>query len=452
MSHRGRIAGGLASLALGVALSLTSALSLAGPRETHIPTFEAPATSQGDYRIGALDKLNITVFQNKDLTVEKMQVDAGGRILLPLVGGIAAAGKTTTELSDEIAARLAERYMQNPQVSVTVDEAVSQKVSVEGAVNEAGVFELKGRTSLLEAVARAKGANRYANLHHVTIIRNVEGAPHAATFDLAAIGLGKARNPEVVGNDIVVVEDFEGEDLLAWRRGGAPRTLRLQLPVKRVDQSDPNFMKTPFASSAEEPSAEADEVSPTAFSGGSLTAGIGREPLFAPTNPAATIDFAVYGRALLRRRWTVLATLIAALAIGVVVTLLTPPIYTAEATLQIDREPEKVVSRDEVTPADNLGEEFYQTQYGLLRSRALAERVAQSLGLLNDDAFIQAMKDENPAAAARTAARGHGRAAVVVGLLAATKASSPSGDRAWRRSRSAAPIRSFRRGSPTPSR
>ncbi len=164
------------------------------------------------YRIGALDRLNITVFQIKELTVQKMQVDASGQILLPLIGAVVARGKTTTELSNEIAARLEGRYLQSPQVSVTVDEAVSQKVSVEGAVNEAGVFELKGRTSLLEAVARAKGAAKNANLHRVTIIRNVDGTPRAATFDLAAIGRGTARNPEVLGNDVVIVDDSKGKN------------------------------------------------------------------------------------------------------------------------------------------------------------------------------------------------------------------------------------------------
>ena len=164
------------------------------------------------YRIGALDRLNITVFQIKELTVEKMQVDAGGQILLPLIGAVVARGKTTTELSDEIAGRLAGKYLQSPQVSVTVDEAVGQKVSVEGAVNEAGVFELKGRTSLLEAVARAKGGSKNANLHRVTIIRSVDGMPRAATFDLAAIGLGKARNPEVLGDDVVIVADSKGKN------------------------------------------------------------------------------------------------------------------------------------------------------------------------------------------------------------------------------------------------
>lgn len=98
---------------------------------------------------------------------------------------------------------------------MTVEEAVSQKVSVEGAVNEAGVFDLKGRTSLMEAVARAKGTSKTANLHRVTIVRAVNGAPHAATFDLAAIRAGRAGDPEILANDVVVVEDSRAKTL--WR-------------------------------------------------------------------------------------------------------------------------------------------------------------------------------------------------------------------------------------------
>lgn len=149
------------------------------------------------------------------------------------------------------------------------------------------------------------------------------------------------------------------------------------------------------------------------------------ESQFAPEVPAAPLDLTAYWRALVRRRWTVLACLLIALAVGAAVTLLTRPIYTAEATLQIDREAEKVVSRDEATPADNLGEEFYQTQYGLLRSHALAERVAQSLGLLGDDGFIAQMKGETLAAAAHTAIRGHGRTATTLALLRKNQAVEP---------------------------
>ncbi|HEY5107531.1 MAG TPA: polysaccharide biosynthesis/export family protein [Caulobacteraceae bacterium] len=164
----------------------------------------SPAAAQ-EYRIGALDTLDVTVFQVKDLTLEKLQVDAGGKILLPLIGQVTAQGKTTGELSAEIAARLAAHYLQDPQVSVVVHEAVSQKISVEGAVNQAGVFPMKGRTSLLEAVAMARGFSKDANAHKVAIVREVGGVEQASTFDLAAIERGAAPDPQVQGSDTVVV-------------------------------------------------------------------------------------------------------------------------------------------------------------------------------------------------------------------------------------------------------
>jgi polysaccharide export outer membrane protein len=167
------------------------------------PALQAPASA---YRIGPLDRLNITVFQVKDLTLEKVQVDAGGQILLPLIGSVTAAGKTTEELSREIAQRLGEKYLQSPQVSVVVEDAVSQKITVQGAVTEAGVFMMRGRTSLLEAVAMAKGTTKHANLKRVAIVRAVDGEPHAAVFNLAAIQAGKERNPEVLANDVIVVD------------------------------------------------------------------------------------------------------------------------------------------------------------------------------------------------------------------------------------------------------
>lgn len=201
---------GLALLS-AVLLTLDSGSALAA--STAIPASAVQALAAGEapnpmlsYRIGPLDTLSITVFEVKDLTVDKMQVDANGAILLPLIGQVVAMGKTTSELSAEIAGRLGERWLQSPQVSVVVVDAVSQKISVEGAVNEAGVFELKGRTSLLEAVAKAKGASKNANLHKVTIIRSVDGKPHAASFDLAAIGEGRAGNPEVLANDVIIVD------------------------------------------------------------------------------------------------------------------------------------------------------------------------------------------------------------------------------------------------------
>lgn len=195
-----RLRRGLASAAVGV-LALCAAPP---PARAQAAAVGVPGPVQ-EYQIGPLDTLDVTVFQVPDLTLEKVQVDAGGRILLPLVGQLTAQGKTTRQLSAEIAARLAGHYLQNPQVSVVVDEAVSQKVSVEGAVNQAGVFPMKGRTSLLEAVAMARGPSKDANLRRVAIVREVDGAQQASVFDMAAIEKGEAPDPEVLGSDTVVV-------------------------------------------------------------------------------------------------------------------------------------------------------------------------------------------------------------------------------------------------------
>jgi polysaccharide export outer membrane protein len=167
----------------------------------------APSTEQAvqDYHIGPLDKINITVFGEEDLSLDDVQVDAAGNILLPLVGKVQAGGKTANELSVEVANRLSEQYLKNPQVSVIVSSSVSQKVIVEGSVNEAGVFEIRGQTTLLEALAMAKGVSRVADLKQVVVFRDIKGQREGALFDVSAITKGEANDPAILGNDVVVV-------------------------------------------------------------------------------------------------------------------------------------------------------------------------------------------------------------------------------------------------------
>ena len=73
--------------------------------------------------IGPQDKLRIRVFEVKDLSFDDEEVDANGQIQLPLIGKVTAAGKTTMQLQDELAQRLGEKFLQSPQVSVSVAES-----------------------------------------------------------------------------------------------------------------------------------------------------------------------------------------------------------------------------------------------------------------------------------------------------------------------------------------
>lgn len=160
----------------------------------------------GDYRIGATDLLKVTVFQVPDLSFDEVRVDTTGQIEMPLIGSVQAAGRTPPELAQEIARLLSDRYLQNPQVTVTVTQAASEKITVDGAVNKPGVYEMRGRTTLLQAVAMAEGPSRLADLESVAVFRTVEGRRMVALFDLAAIRNGQAEDPLVRGDDVIVVD------------------------------------------------------------------------------------------------------------------------------------------------------------------------------------------------------------------------------------------------------
>lgn len=171
-----------------------------------LPAAVPPGASQGDYRIGVGDKLSVRVFQVPDLSFDTLVVDTSGNIQMPLIGAVQSSGLTAGELSAEIGRLLASRYLRDPQVTVTVSEAASQKITVDGAVTRPGVYEMRGSTTLLQAVAMAEGPSRIADLTKVAVFRTIDGQRSVALFDLAAIRQGRADDPAVLGNDVIVVD------------------------------------------------------------------------------------------------------------------------------------------------------------------------------------------------------------------------------------------------------
>lgn len=175
-------------------------------RPVDLATVDTISPTPAEYRIGVGDKLNVRVFQVEDLSFEELVVDTSGNVQLPLIGAVRGAGRTAVEMSSDIAARLAAQYLRNPQVTVTVKEAASQKITVDGAVTRPGVYEMRGSTSLLQAVAMAEGPTRIADLTKVAVFRSIDGRRSVAIFDLQAIRQGRASDPEVRGDDVVVVD------------------------------------------------------------------------------------------------------------------------------------------------------------------------------------------------------------------------------------------------------
>ena len=163
--------------------------------------FSSGATG-GSYRIGPFDVLDITVFQVPELT-KSVQVGDNGLINLPLVGEVNVGGKTPNEVERDLTARLGAQYLQNPQVSVYVKEYNSQSVTISGAVNKPGVYPIKGKTSLMQAIAMAGDLTPNSD-SNILILRQNDGKRMAGRFDLSAIQNGRADDPTLQAGDQIV--------------------------------------------------------------------------------------------------------------------------------------------------------------------------------------------------------------------------------------------------------
>jgi polysaccharide biosynthesis/export protein len=131
--------------------------------------------SASEARIGPADKIDVHVLYEPDLSRDQLRVDASGRIELPLVGQVKAAGLTAQELTTLVQTDLG-RYLNKPKIDVSVISAAGDHVIVEGNVNDLGVFAIAGSASLLEVLARAKSTNKTAALSEVVAFREVGGS------------------------------------------------------------------------------------------------------------------------------------------------------------------------------------------------------------------------------------------------------------------------------------
>jgi len=178
-------------------------------------------TASPENLIAPLDVLEISVFQIADLN-RTVTVDSNGQINLPLVGVLNTTGKTANGVAADIAAKLQDGYVLSPQVAVSVKESPSQRITVEGAVQQPGVFPVSGRTTLLQAVAMARGVSEMADEKRVAVFRNVGNKRAVAVFDLTAIRQGSADDPQVFPNDVVVIEQSGSKKLLGQLKGVIP--------------------------------------------------------------------------------------------------------------------------------------------------------------------------------------------------------------------------------------
>jgi len=195
MTRMGRILGGLVVAAI---------LLVSGRTTAQLRGQDAPAPQQvNDYRIGAKDLLQITVYELPELN-QTVRVSEDGSITLSLLGKIEVAGLTAQELEKKLASVLDRQYTKNAHVTVFIKEY--QKVSVIGAVGKPGQYELVGPTTLLYVIAQAGGLTAQAMNEIFVYRKEADGQQSIISVRLDDLASGKQEfNVELKPNDVVSI-------------------------------------------------------------------------------------------------------------------------------------------------------------------------------------------------------------------------------------------------------
>lgn len=163
------------------------------------------APSMPDYLLGAEDLLEVLVWKNESLSRTTF-IRPDGKISLPLIGDLQAAGLTSAQLRDSIKERLRE-YKETPEVSIIVREINSFSVFVMGEVARPGKLQLRSETTLLQALSLAGGFTKFADVNNILLLRRENGRETRLQINYKKIVAGKVPGGDVLlqrGDTIVV--------------------------------------------------------------------------------------------------------------------------------------------------------------------------------------------------------------------------------------------------------
>jgi polysaccharide export outer membrane protein len=171
----------LVALFAGTVLT-TSAQSLQKPEALN----RTEKFGDGEYRVGPEDVIEIAVWRDENLSKTAV-IRPDGKITLNMIGEIVASKKTSRELEQEIHTALAKFIDPPPQVSVTVKEIHSPKISVLGFVTKPGLIVIKQKTTVLGAISAAGGFAEWADQKNVVVIRDGKSGPEQFKLNLKSM-------------------------------------------------------------------------------------------------------------------------------------------------------------------------------------------------------------------------------------------------------------------------
>ena len=198
---------GRAAAALLVLLTCTSsgAAQTASATTPAAASAAVPAPPPGDYTIGPDDVLTIVFWKEKDMSSD-VAVRPDGRISLPLLNDVDAAGLTPEQLRVKLAAA-ADKFLEEPTVTVVVKQINSRKVFITGQVPKPGPYPLTGPTNVVQLIAMAGGVLEYADAENIVIMRTVNGKPVSYEFNYKDVSKRKnlGQNIELKPGDTIIV-------------------------------------------------------------------------------------------------------------------------------------------------------------------------------------------------------------------------------------------------------
>lgn len=191
------------AVAMAVASGQNSGNRAAGTTPSN-PASTIPASPA--YVIHPQDILDVSVWKQSELSFRGLPVRPDGKISLPLINDIQAAGLTAMQLSAAITQKL-KKFMVDPQVTVTVAAVNSQRYYMLGEVPRPGVFPLLPGMTALQALSAAGGFTQFANPKKIYILRTVNGTQEKLPFNYKAVLSGKdlQDNIRLKPNDTIVV-------------------------------------------------------------------------------------------------------------------------------------------------------------------------------------------------------------------------------------------------------
>ena len=197
------------SMRLAIVVTIVAVIS-AGYGCGDNPPVVYPTTAPFDTTqlvLGPGDKIELTIFHGQHETKTAYSLDSGGQMEVRYIGPVSAAGKTAKDVQKEIQDRLADGYLNDPVVSLTVVEINSLKLAVLGQVSHSGSVKFTPGMTIVEAIAQSGGFTPLARKNLVRVTRLIEGKKQTYKIPVEMIAEGKRPNfPMAPGDEVFVPE------------------------------------------------------------------------------------------------------------------------------------------------------------------------------------------------------------------------------------------------------